>query len=56
MQQSKTNNRWWVAAKDFRTGPFRWAILSGPDGKVSRSSAPFNLPGQPNETLLVSLP
>jgi hypothetical protein len=21
------NNRWWVAAKDFRTGPFRWAIL-----------------------------
>jgi hypothetical protein len=49
------NNRWWVAAKDFRTGPFRWAILSGPGGEVSRSSASFSLPGQPNETLLVNL-
>ena len=49
------NNRWWVAAKDFKTGPFRWAILSGPGGEVSRNSAPFTMPGQPNETLLISL-
>ena len=49
------NNRWWVAAKDFKTGPFRWAILNGPGGEILSASTPFNLPGQANETLFVNL-
>ncbi len=40
--------RWWVAAKDFGSGPFRWAV-----GQAA--SAPFNLPSGAGETVRVSL-
>jgi hypothetical protein len=38
--------RWWVAPKDFGTGPFRWQVKQGPDGLVLGTSVPFNLPGE----------
>lgn len=47
------NRRWWVAAKDFGSGPFRWAITQGPGGPLLGVSTLFNLPGQANQTLLV---
>jgi hypothetical protein len=51
---SDANNwRWWVAAKDFGKGPFRWAVTQGPGGPLLGVSAPFNLPGAANETALV---
>lgn len=50
-----SNTRWWVAAKDFGRGPFRWAILSGPGGAVLEASSPFTLPQQPNETVFTSI-
>ncbi|MCK6624301.1 MAG: hypothetical protein L6R45_03905 [Anaerolineae bacterium] len=49
------NRRWWVAAKDFGTGPFRWALTQGPGGPQLSVSAPFNLPAQANQTLFVSV-
>jgi hypothetical protein len=49
------NTRWWVAAKDFGSGPFRWVVTQGPGGSVMSQSAPFNLPGGVNETLYVQL-
>lgn len=36
--------RWWVAEKDFGTGPFRWAIFEAPDGTLLQTSDPFFMP------------
>jgi hypothetical protein len=47
--------RWWVAAKDFGSGPFRWAVTQGPGGSVLGVSQPFALPGAANETLRVTV-
>ncbi|MCB0195435.1 MAG: hypothetical protein KDJ65_26035 [Anaerolineae bacterium] len=49
----QVSNRWWVAAKDFNTGPFRWAVNSGPGGEQLGTSESFTLPQFPNETLSV---
>ncbi|MCL4296094.1 MAG: hypothetical protein KJ077_10220 [Anaerolineae bacterium] len=49
------NTRWWVAAKDFGSGLFRWVVTQGPGGSVMSKSAPFNLPGGANETVYVQL-
>lgn len=48
-----SHNLWWVAAKDFGSGPFRWVILNGPQGQVLAASSPFDLPRQPNDRLVV---
>jgi hypothetical protein len=60
--------RWWVAAKDFGTGPFRWVITGGDSVSVAdewstggigtlfqseTSSGVFALPGGAAEPLLV---
>lgn len=47
--------QWWVAAKDFGTGPFQWTVKQGSDGPVWGNSAPFNLPGRANEILRVEI-
>ena len=47
--------RWWVAAKDFNTGPFWWVVKRGANGPVVGTSDPFTLPGQANSTLQVSV-
>lgn len=49
------NTRWWVAAKDFGAGPFRWVVTQGPGGPMMSQSAPFNLPDGANETVWVQL-
>ena len=40
---------WWVAQKDFGTGPFRWLVTQSQDGPMLGKSAPFNLPLKANE-------
>lgn len=52
------NIRWWVAPKDFGSGPFRWAVTEGPGGCLLAMSSPFTLPDEANEILriTVSLP
>jgi hypothetical protein len=43
------SRRWWVAAKDLGTGPFRWVV-----GEAV--SEPFNLPVVGAETRVITLP
>jgi hypothetical protein len=43
--------RWWVDAKDFGTGPFRWVVSQGADGPVLSLSPPFNLPSEAGQVL-----
>jgi hypothetical protein len=45
--------KWWVAAKDFGTGPFRWVVTQGPDGPVLATSLPFNMPSEAYETVRI---
>jgi hypothetical protein len=45
--------RWWVAAKDFGSGPFRWVITRGKGGPVLGTSESFHLPASANETVRV---
>jgi hypothetical protein len=35
---------WWVAPADFDTGPFRWLVHLGAEGKLLATSAAFYLP------------
>ncbi len=63
--------RWWVAAKDFGTGPFRWVITGAAEASVAdewstggsgslfqadTSSVTFSLPSGAAAPLQVSLP
>ncbi len=47
------SRRWWVAAKDFGTGPFRWVV--GQSAAPTATSEPFHLPAVGAETLRVTL-
>jgi hypothetical protein len=40
--------RWWVAQKDFGSGPFRWVVLAAPNGQMLANSASFRLPSEVN--------
>lgn len=45
------NKRWWVAPRDFNSGPFRWVIFSSPDGAVLAESPSFYLPKAAGEII-----
>jgi hypothetical protein len=47
---------WWVAPKDFGTGPFRWVITQGQNGPVLGVSNQFIMPTVEGQTLMVQLP
>ena len=49
------SRQWWVAPKDFGTGPFRWVVQQGPAGEVVGMSEPFYLPQGANEVLSVTV-
>jgi hypothetical protein len=44
---------WWVASKDFNTGPFRWAVYQYKDGPLLAASASFDLPHAAGEVVAV---
>ena len=46
---------WWVDAKDFSTGPFRWVVYQTPGGAVLAQSDPFYLPSAAFETVFVKI-
>jgi hypothetical protein len=50
-----SGRQWWVAAKDFGKGPFRWLVTQGPGGAQVGVSGPFNLPASANQTVLVTV-
>ena len=47
--------RWWVAAKDFSKGPFRWQIFNAPNGQLLATSVAFTLPHEANSVLRVEV-
>ena len=47
--------RWWVAAKDFNTGPFRWQVTQGRGGAELGLSRPFILPAGGNQVVRVDV-
>jgi hypothetical protein len=49
------SSRWWVEAKDFGKGPFRWVVKDGAEGAELGVSVPFHLPGRANETVRVAV-
>jgi hypothetical protein len=47
--------RWYVAPKDYGTGPFRWLVRSGQGGDILGTSVSFFLPGAAQQVLVVSV-
>jgi hypothetical protein len=45
--------RWWVLEDEFGEGPFRWLVLSGPEGEVLAATEPFSLPSLPDSVVTV---
>lgn len=46
---------WWVAPRDFDTGPFRWLVYDEPDGAVLGTSDSFTLPAARGATVTVEV-
>lgn len=46
---------WWVAPKDFATGPFRWVVYEERDGDLLAASYSFQLPDQISTTVVQSV-
>ena len=46
---------WWVAGKDFGSGPFRWAVTAGQSDQPIAVSNSFNLPAHRNEQMIVAM-
>lgn len=46
--------QWWVAAKDFGKGSFRWVVKEGSNGAAISTSSPFNLPNAANQIVTVT--
>ena len=55
MLDESDTKRWWVAPRDFGTGPFQWVIAQGIEGTQLAVSEPFTLPASANQTLQISL-
>jgi hypothetical protein len=47
---------WWVAKKDFGTGPFRWVVSQSPTGPIVGMSQPFYLPTEANQVMVIAAP
>jgi hypothetical protein len=46
---------WWVAARDFGTGPFRWAVSQARGVAPLAYSASFTLPGTAGQLLVIEV-
>lgn len=46
---------WWVAPKDFDTGPFRWVVFDQRDGKVWGTSQSFDLPAGVGQHIVIDI-
>jgi hypothetical protein len=50
-----SHKTWWVDAKDFSKGPFRWVVYQGQNGIILTFSDAFYLPQFPFETVLIDV-
>lgn len=55
MLEKNGGRRWWVAARDFGSGPFRWVITQGSGGSVLGVSQHFSLPSNANQVVTVAV-
>jgi len=55
IQDENGYRRWWVAARDFDKGPFRWGVAHGPADPVLAVSDLFDLPDQANQVVTVDV-
>lgn len=46
---------WWVAPRDFDTGPFRWVVYDKRDGKVWGTSQSFDLPASVGQQVVIDI-
>jgi hypothetical protein len=46
---------WWVAEKDFSSGPFRWTVTDGKSNQPIAVSSSFNLPARSNARVIVEM-
>lgn len=46
---------WWVAPRDFETGPFRWLVYAEPGGELLGASDAFDLPERTGQVVTVDL-
>lgn len=46
---------WWVAKPDLGTGPFRWLVYEGRQGRRLATSVPFDLPDTKGRTVRVEV-
>lgn len=46
---------WWVAPRDFETGPFRWLVYAEPGGELLGASDAFYLPERTGQVVTVDL-
>ncbi|MBN1814245.1 MAG: hypothetical protein JXA14_20570 [Anaerolineae bacterium] len=46
---------WWVAEKDFGTGPFRWVVTRGKGGTLLAASKSFGLPSFSREIVTAAV-
>ena len=47
--------RWWVAPKDFSTGPFRWLVYENAQENLLATSEPFYLPSYADEVIKIEV-
>lgn len=50
-----SSRQWWVEAKDFGKGPFRWAVMRGQNGALAGVSEIFNLPAGAGQRVQVTV-
>jgi len=55
VSQGEGTKTWWVAQRDWGTGPFRWELCQQPTGAVLAASDPFYLPGAANQTVRINI-
>lgn len=46
----------WISAEDLNSGPFRWLVYQGENGRLLATSDPFYLPAEPGALANVDMP
>ncbi len=55
MLDDDERKQWWVAPKDFNTGPFRWLVYERQRENLIATSEPFYLPSYAGEVVNVAI-
>lgn len=55
VEENTGQKTWWVAERDFGTGPFRWVVYRSLDGSVLITSEVFHLPSSAEEVVIVDV-